>query len=522
MQEISKNPYLDELKLALPRILSLIDRDETSASYGNCDRYHWAWGLIDFSNATFQGVTHGMARLWADGLWPYQTNEKIFISRINSIFLATKAITRRDGSLEEAFPNEGSYCVTALVAFDLLCTVDLLKSIINDRVLKSWLNIINPLIGFLIKNSETHAIISNHLATAIAALVRWHQVANDEDALLKAELLLKLIFKHQSADGWFKEYEGADPGYQSLCVYYLSDVYIQKPDWDMLEPLRKSFKFLWYFAHPDGSFGGLYGSRCTRFYYPCGVLTLANEIPEAAALASFMEEAIISKRVVTLASIDEPNLIPMFNSYAWAASICSHNIISTVKEKIPALSITPFQKFFPCSGLFIDRGAFHYSIVATKKGGVVYHFVNQQLNALNAGVVVQNSFGDYGSSQAHNEFDFAGCYNNKITVKGPIIRMPKDIPRPLQFIILRLLSITIFHVPILREWIKRQLVKYLITKKKYWPCNNTRTVVLGSDLKIVDELQLATGYKHAKHIKYFVPIHMASQGYWQIQDELDK
>ena len=68
-----------------------------------------------------------MARLWAHGLWPYETPPAVFISRIDSLFIGTAKITRNDGSLEEAFPKEGSYCVTALVAYDLLCTYDLLQ-----------------------------------------------------------------------------------------------------------------------------------------------------------------------------------------------------------------------------------------------------------------------------------------------------------------------------------------------------------------------------------------------------------
>ena len=48
------NPYLTEIQSNLPRILSLIDRDPTNASYGMGDRYHWAWGLIDFGNGTFK------------------------------------------------------------------------------------------------------------------------------------------------------------------------------------------------------------------------------------------------------------------------------------------------------------------------------------------------------------------------------------------------------------------------------------------------------------------------------------
>ena len=73
----------------------------------------------------------------------------------DKIFRATKNITRKDGSLEEAFPNEGSYCVTALVAFDLLCTLHLLRNFIDEEIQGRWLKVIKPLIGFLIKKNET-------------------------------------------------------------------------------------------------------------------------------------------------------------------------------------------------------------------------------------------------------------------------------------------------------------------------------------------------------------------------------
>ena len=82
----------------------MFDNDRTSASYGLGDRYHWAWGLIDFGNGTFQGAAHGLARLWHSKMWPFDTSQKKFLSRINSIFEATNSLKRNDGSLEEAFP----------------------------------------------------------------------------------------------------------------------------------------------------------------------------------------------------------------------------------------------------------------------------------------------------------------------------------------------------------------------------------------------------------------------------------
>ncbi len=103
------NPYLDETYQNLLRLLALFDSDQTSISYGMGDRYYWAWGLIDFGNGTFQGAAHGMVRLWRAGLWPYPTPKEKFIARINALFVGAGRLTRKDGSLEEAFPNEGSY-----------------------------------------------------------------------------------------------------------------------------------------------------------------------------------------------------------------------------------------------------------------------------------------------------------------------------------------------------------------------------------------------------------------------------
>ena len=63
------------------------------------------------------------------------------------------------------------------------------------------------------------------------------------------------------------------------------------------------------------------------------------------------------------------------------------------------------------------------------------------------------------------------------------------------------------------------LVKLLITRKTKWPCSNVRKISLGQNLSIKDETLLANKYEKLENISSFVPIHMASQGYWQIQDE---
>lgn len=513
------NPYLDEVKLNLPRLLSLIDRDITSDSFGMADRYYWAWGLIDFGNGSFQGISHGFSMLWKNNLWPYDTTQKQFINRIDSLFIGAKKLTKKDGSLEEAFPNEGSFCVTALVSFDLLRTIDLLEDIIDQNLKSKWMHIVEPMIMFLIKSDETHGIISNHLATASSSLFRWHHLTNDAKAETRALELLKRILQYQSKEGWFKEYNGADPGYQSLCIYYMADIHIQRPDLELLKALRKSIQFLWHFAHPDGSFGGIYGSRCTRFYYPAGILALSDQITEASVLCSYMLDSIKKKRVITLSSIDEPNLTPTFNAYCWSAVLAQKKISKNIDiNTLPAFRDISFREYFSEAGLLIDKGEDYYSIIATGKGGVTYHFKKNKPVIINSGAIVKNRKGILGSNQTSGQVVF----NDKqdlLTIISPILPMPKKLPKPWQFLILRLFSLTIFRSIRFREKVKQMLVKKLIKGTNNWPLKNVREIKLGRELSISDSLEDKKGYELLTKIKFFIPIHMASQGYWQIQDE---
>ena len=322
------DPYYEEIKNNLPRILSFYDFDKTSKTFGLGDRYHWAWGLIDFSNATYQGVVNGMAKLWVSGLWPYPTRKEEFIERIYYIGLGVDKLLLREGMLSEAFPREGSYCVTALLAFDLLNAYELLNKEFKEAQKKEWLSIIKKLVTIILYSEEEHAFISNHLATAAAALFRWYKISNNERARKKSYELIKKILSSQSSEGWYTEYEGFDPGYQTLCTYYLVDFLKNSRYSELLDSLKESINFLWYFAHPDGSFGGIYGSRNTRFYFPSGISYLANISPQAYSLSNFMRDSIIDKKVITLSSLDESNLIPMFNCY------CDNLIFSKKNKKV--------------------------------------------------------------------------------------------------------------------------------------------------------------------------------------------
>src|SRR5262249_18504338 len=145
--------------------------------------------------------------------------------RIDEMVMATRSITARDGSLVEAFPNEKSFCVTALVAFDILFAAEHLASHVESARLAAWRETAAPLIDFIVRNNETHAVISNHLATGVAALTRWTGPGLSATEK-RARELLGIILEHQSQEGWYCEYGAADPGYETLGLYYLADVHL--------------------------------------------------------------------------------------------------------------------------------------------------------------------------------------------------------------------------------------------------------------------------------------------------------
>lgn len=511
-------PWLAAAHRALPRILSAFDTDPLSATRGWGDRFHWAWKLIDFPNSTFQGAAHGLARLLDAGLLPTWLPEKAALCRIATMIEATRNLLRRDGSCEEAFPYESSFCVTALVAFDLLCALDLCGSRLPLHVHEHAAGTLRPMIRFLHRADETHAFISNHLATAAAALFRWARRSGEGRE--RAEEILDRVLSRQSPEGWFLEYQGADPGYQTLAMYYLADIHACDASDRLAEPLRRSASFLTHFAHPDGSFGGLYGSRNTRFFVPAGLEQLAATEPEAAALCLFMRRSSEAGNTVPLDAIDPGNLIPMWNAWCWAASCAS---TWTLPETVPLLPCQRSEEIrirFPEAGIIIDNGPSHYQIINTHKGGVCSAWNKATKCAHHdGGTAARDARERLYTTQAWSPGNRVKETHATCEVEAPLYRLEKKLPQPWQFAVLRTLNCTIMRWRTLGEFVKKLLVRMLITGAETSGAVVRRRIPWGAVPVAEAELLSGEGIKLLPAPGAFSTIHMASQGYWQRQDD---
>ena len=500
--------YLKIIKDNMPRILSLYDIEAISNTYGLGDRNYWAWAQIDYPNATFQGFVNGISKLYEAKLLDEFLSKTNFIDLVESIFEGTFRILNRNGSLNEAFPNEQSWCVTSLVGYDLLTAIENIEKITDfDR--KDKLEKIKPMFDYMKHNIEDHAFISNHLVTAAAGYLKWHDLTGDSSFEVEAESIVESVIQSGSSEGWFREYGGFDAGYQSITTQYLSEINQMRPNWNLTSEINKSIEFISNFFNPDGTFGGMIGSRQTNFLYPGGFHLLSKNNDLAAKISNVAKKRIIGNQIVNLNSIDTGNLIPLFNSYCIA-------VLNPVEKNDEILNKTGNgREIYKHSGIIIDIGTNYKTIVSLRNGGVVQHYVGNKEKIVDCGIVIKNRKGELGTTQ--HEIKNLNYSVEKSTIKlySTIHQFARELPTPMQFALIRLFSVTIFRNKYFLKQFKKQIVRKLITKQKNWKIPYTREINLGNELQIKNLISLKKGEVLITHSGKFSPIHMASRGYWQ-------
>src|SRR5262249_11890541 len=211
------------------------------------------------------------------------------------------------------------------------------------------------------------------LAAAAAALYHVYRVTHDKTFAHRSQYFLDKILDRQSSEGWYEEYGGADPGYQTHGSFYLARVWQFTHDEQLMKSLSRSMAFLAHFAHPDGSLGGEYASRNTQTYYPAAYEMFANIDPVAAWIAETMRPSVASGAAPGLRGIDAQNYFPCLNNLVFAYHACA--------ERGDRVTLAPEEPsgqsefvWFPKAGMArVRRGGFD-AFVGTAKGGVIKVF----------------------------------------------------------------------------------------------------------------------------------------------------
>ena len=294
-----KEKYLNLALPYIPRLLHLIDQNQYSPTYGCFDRAFWHYRTMDFPCGMSQEMVLPLALTYVRD---YPGNKYYQTERLKEL---TEAAIRymiksshKDGTCDDYFPYEramGALVFSLYAATEAYQVIGMQDEEVEDFFLKRV---------YHLENENETGQLSNHQALAGLAAYNVFCITGDDKARKTAEDRVALTLSWQDPDeGWYKEYEGADPGYHTCTIDFLAK-YMRKrndrgeeADHTVLQSLIKAVDFSWYFMHPDGSYGGEYGSRNTYHFYPHGFELMASHTEKAGQIAdAFLRSADLDKR----------------------------------------------------------------------------------------------------------------------------------------------------------------------------------------------------------------------------------
>jgi len=508
-----------------PRVLSLMDRDAFSPTAGCCDRTYWAWKFVDYPGSRFQEALCVLGFLYATDLpeSPYHRNRRL-LEWIELGLLYWCSIQYGDGSFDEAYPYERSLAATAFTCFyvgeAMRFLGDLCPAATRDRVRQAM----QRSGDWLIRHDETHGFLSNHLAAAAAALLHIHAITGDPSFHKRSRYFIAKILARQSPEGWYDEYGGADPGYQTHGSFYLARYCQLSGDEDLAESLSRSMRFLAIFLHPDGSIGGEYASRNTQTYYPAAFEMFAGRDETSSWIAETMRGSIASAAAAGLRSVDAYNYFPFLNNmvFAYLACVQPGRAVAQPREPEAAAELL----WFPQAGIARIRKPAYDAYIGASKGGVLKVFDRARKRRIysDCGYIGRLKNGQTFSNQSLEPKREAAVTAREITVAGGFYVISRPMMKPPRFVAFRLFTLTANRLPYLAQWLKALLVKALIHGRKRLDIRFRRTIRFNEhSVQVQDEIQGGGGalVETLQRGSVFTTIHMGSSQYF-IPNELEE
>lgn len=460
----------------VPRILSLIDRKPISKTAGCGDRVFWQWKFVDYPGARFQEAAWTLALAYAK---PFPNNPYLGQKRIlewaERVLLFWVSVQHADGSFDEAYPFEKSFVATGFSSLAISEAVLLLGDALPDATRRKVVEALRRAGDFMVRTDETHAFISNHRSGAAAALLRIARITGKPKYTARAQELINSVIARQSDEGWYLEYTGPDPGYQTQGTFYLALCYRENRDPLLLESLRAACAFHEKCFYPDGTVGVEIGSRNTEFIFPGGFEILAREIPEAETIANRIALAVRDRRCPGPWTMDSYNILPITNSF-----LVGGESSAAFAPKAPL----PIRKHFEKAGLFIIRNETFHAIVNVKKGGAIRVAHGREVTE-EPGFTALMSDGRIVTSQNAGS---SSVRDDRIEVEAPFRAAVTTTMNPWLFLAFRIFSLTLGRIAPIARFIKARLVNKLTRPGDKAAMTLKRTITFSNDQIIVDDV----------------------------------
>ena len=370
--------YRERLLGNVPRILSQLDRDPDSPTFGCFDRNYWHYKMRDFSSIVLQ---QGMLVLETLHDLNHQDNplyrQPLVIDWVDASLRFWASQQLSSGSFNEYYPFEEGYPPTAFS----LCAVGLVfKNRGFPLPAASVTGAIQKACDWILDHPEKSALNQESAGLAALALASRIPGIRVDDARLESRFAT--FFLNQSVEGWFPEYGGADIGYLSVTLDCLWEYHEITGDVRAMAAMERAVNYISHMVSVAGTTPVMINSRNTDYIVPYGLIRLAATNPLAAKIVR-----------VLFKNVGAPSNFLSATDDRYAC----HYVYQSCFRGLPHLSgMTNEPALLPCerggtfyfekSGIFARHLSGHSSIfVAGKKGGILYLYAPQGLLSVDYG-----------------------------------------------------------------------------------------------------------------------------------------
>lgn len=399
-----KHVYLEKGISQIPRLLSQMDRNKYSPTFGCFHRDYWFYKTACIPGASWQFAIYPLAMVYKHD-FPgnqYKNNTKIKEWIIGAIQY-TISLQHKDGSFDEFYQNEKGWgSPTAFLLFALTQGYKLLLEDLDDSSKKNLEIVIEKSANYLIKNKAECDPLANHHAMACLGVWETYNIFQYEKFKTGFHSLWPgFLSFHNHEEGWSSEFDGIDPGFLSDTISFLAKIYKTNPDRQIRKVIKESIEFSSYFAFPNGFYSGSLGSSNALHFSPHGFEIMGKEIAIAQSIAEKMLRGIPRNKLVT------PGIIPGKNlSYLVSEFLNAFIDYAPRKEKLEYLpyEALPSTYYFKYSKIFSCIKNNSFVLCNLAKGGVIKAFntENGKLLFNDCGIIGKLNNGKVVTSQCIN------------------------------------------------------------------------------------------------------------------------
>lgn len=430
----------------IPKMLTLQDRNPHSATYGCFDRSFWHLRVSDFPSGMSQEFVLPLALAYAHRFEvnPFHRNATIREWVVAGIAYAARS-AHADGSCDDYYPFEKA---SGAAAFSLLAMVEAIPLIEADPA---------PFADFLLRRArwlgrhEESGRLANHEALIANGLLKLARLVDAPDLTRLAERRIERLLSWQSEEGWFYEYQGADPGYLTLTLANMAEIDAALPGRELRPAITRAVDFLHEVQPPDGWIGGEWTSRNTNNFFPHGLEWIGRWYPRALEINT--------RAVAALDPAPEYDDDRILGHHSWSYLKAALDW----RDDRPAPELPQGDRTWPGAGIAIRRRGDATLLAATKKGGAFRLYAGDRLVHADTGVSLRVR--EKGKIRTHVCHLWSDDHDTTETdagveITGPMGRAKTSGMTPVKNVVLRLLMLSFgrFNPDLIRRLLQRLLI----------------------------------------------------------------